>query len=109
LSWIARAAAGVAVTCLAAHVVLLGVAGARVAPMLALSLVCAVCARDGWRGRCTRGEQLTMIVLSALMLLTHRWLGHAAHAPAASLLMQLTVLLAAAQLILGGAGLVKAR
>ncbi|WP_127502718.1 hypothetical protein [Actinoplanes solisilvae] len=105
---VARLSAGVAAACLVAHVALLGVAGAAAAPMLALSLVCAVCARGGWRGRCSRGEQVTMVVLSALMLLTHQWIGHA-HGPYATVLTQFTTGLAATQLGLGVLALLRGR
>ncbi|MBM2614707.1 hypothetical protein JIG36_03955 [Actinoplanes sp. LDG1-06] len=74
---IARAAAALSVVCLVAHAALVATTGAAAAPMLALSIVCAVCARDGWRGRMTAGESATMLVLSVLMTALHT--GHASH------------------------------
>ncbi|GAB2622308.1 hypothetical protein Aab01nite_76400 [Paractinoplanes abujensis] len=78
MSLIARAAAALAAACLIVHVALVATAGAAAAPMLAVSIVCAVCSRDGWRGRTAPGERATMIALSCLMLLLHNG-SHASH------------------------------
>ncbi|GID31684.1 hypothetical protein [Paractinoplanes brasiliensis] len=75
---IARAAAALSVVCLLVHAALVASTGAAAAPMLAVSIVCAVCSRHGWRGRTSPGDRVTMIVLGCLMLVLHAE-GHASH------------------------------
>ncbi|GAA0526396.1 hypothetical protein GCM10010172_03650 [Paractinoplanes ferrugineus] len=93
MSLTARTGAVVAVACLSVHAALLIVAGPAAAPMLALSIVCAVCAR----GRASRPEHAAMVALSGLMLAMH--LGGHHHGGAA--LMRAGLALAGTQVVLG--------
>ncbi|MBL7258585.1 hypothetical protein [Paractinoplanes lichenicola] len=91
---IPRAAAALAAACLLAHIGLIISMGPSAAPMLALSIVCAVCSRAGWRGRFSPHERVTMIILGAAMAVLHT--GHASH----HAFGQATLLLAYGQMVL---------